>query len=137
MSRTVSRITVDALDAELRQTLTLYHEDVNAAIDRASEQAVKDLVTLTKATAPVGARHGNFRKNIASKEVTKSRGKNRGKTYAWYVKPPDHRLTHLLVHGHATKNGGRTKSNPFLQNAMDQVTPKYINNVEEALKNGR
>lgn len=129
-------IKIEALSDAIAGALDEYHENVITALDNASEQAVKDLVTLTKATAPTGNR-GSYRRHIASKEVTRSLGKNRGKTFAWYVKPPDHRLTHLLVHGHATKNGGRTKSNPFLQNAMDQVTPKYINNVEEALKNGR
>lgn len=129
-------IKIEVLSDAIAGALDEYHENVIVALDNASEQAVKDLVTLTKATAPTGNR-GSYRRHIASKEVTRSSGKNRGKTFAWYVKPPDHRLTHLLVHGHATKNGGRTKSNPFLQNAMDQVTPKYINNVEEALKNGR
>ena len=45
-----------------------------------------------------------------------------------------HRLTHLLVHGHATRNGGRTKANPFLKNALDAVLPEYERAVEEAVK---
>ena len=56
------------------------------------------------------------------------------KRYIWYVKAPDHRLTHLLVHGHATRNGGRTKANPFLKNALDDVLPEYERAVEEAVK---
>ena len=52
----------------------------------------------------------------------------------WYVKAPDHRLTHLLVRGHATKDGGRTKADPFLENALDVVLPEYEQNAREAVK---
>ena len=56
------------------------------------------------------------------------------KKYIWHVKAPDHRLTHLLVHGHATRNGGRTKADPFLQNALDTVLPEYETAVKEAVQ---
>lgn len=120
------------IGAAIERELTLYHQDVTKKVDKLSESAAKDLVKKTKATAPVGAR-GSFKKNIASKQVVKGK---RGSTYAWYVKAPDYRLTHLLVHGHATRDGGRTKADPFLQNAVDEVLPKYEKDVEEVLKNG-
>lgn len=123
----------EALAAAIAEELTVYHRDVTEKIDNLSEQAAKDLVSKTKPTAPVGER-GSFRKNIASKRIEKT---DRGSTYAWYVKPPDYRLTHLLVHGHAKKNGGRTKANPFLHKAVDEVLPSYERSVEEAIKNGK
>ena len=118
------------LGAAIEQELTVYHESVTAKIDAAGAEAVKKLAKLTKATAPVGHR-GKFKRSITSgvKDQTK-----RGNTYVWYVKSPESRLAHLLAHGHATKNGGRTKANPFLQNACDQVLPEYETAVEEALK---
>jgi hypothetical protein len=121
------------LGAVIERELTLYHENVIERLNSLSEAAVKTLVKKTKATAPKGER-GSFRKSIASKLTKKGK---RGNTYAWYVKAPDHRLTHLLVHGHATKDGGRTKANPFLKHAVDEVLPEYEKNVEEALKNGK
>lgn len=126
-------IKLEGLGAAIEQELTIYHQDVNEATDAASAQAVKDLVKKTKATAPVGAR-GSFKKNISSKLLRKNRN---GSTYVWYVKGSDYRLTHLLVHGHATKNGGRTKGDPFLQNAVDQVLPEYEKAIKEALQNGK
>lgn len=120
----------DQLGAALQETLGMYHKDVTERVNTCSEAAAKLLVKKTRATAPVGKR-GSFKKNIASKVSTKSPN---GDTYAWYVKPPDHRLTHLLVKGHATKDGGRTKADPFLQNAVDEVLPEYENNVKEALR---
>lgn len=120
------------LGAAIEQELTVYHKNVLERINALGSEAVKKIAKLTKATAPKGER-GSFKRSITSGEIRKSK---RGNTYAWYVRAPDHRLTHLLVNGHATRDGGRTKGDPFLQNALEQVLPEYEKNVEEALKNG-
>ncbi len=117
------------LGKALQKELTQYHDDVIKRVNTLSEGAAKKLVKLTKATAPVAS--GSFRKNIAAKMTTKG---YRGNVYSWYVKAPDYRLTHLLVHGHATRNGGRTKADPFLANALKTVTPEYEKAVEEAVR---
>ena len=122
----------DLADA-IQQELTVYHQDVTEAVNQLSDKAAKDLVKKTRAKAPVGNR-GSFRKNITSRISRKGRN---GDTYVWFVKSPDSRLTHLLVHGHATRNGGRTKGDPFLSNALDDVLPDYEKAVEEAVKNGQ
>ena len=118
----------DLADA-IEQELTVYHKRVTERVNAAGEEAVKDLVKKTKATAP--KRTGRFRKNIASKTEETPRGNK----YTWYVKAPDYRLTHLLVHGHAKADGGRVPGDPFLRNAVDEVLPKYEQAVEEAVKN--
>lgn len=125
-------VTMEELGAAITEELTLYHENLTEKVNNLSKAAAKDLVKKTKATAPVGAR-GSFRNSITYKRSKKSRG---GDTYQWGAKPPDHRLTHLLVRGHETKDGGRTRGDPFLQNALDEVLPDYEKNVEEAIKNG-
>jgi hypothetical protein len=124
------RIKPGDLGAAIGQELTVYHTEVVEKLDAAGDSAIKKLVKLTKATAPKGER-GSFKRSIASKRLKKDK---RGSTHVWYVKPPDHRLTHLLVHGHATKDGGRTKANPFLKNALDVVLPEYEEAVKEAIK---
>lgn len=118
------------LGAAISQELTIYHQNVVGRIETAGADAVKKLVKLTRSTAPEGARK-QFRRNIASKILKKDKN---GSTYVWYVKPPDHRLTHLLVHGHATRDGGRTKASHFLQNALETVLPEYEKAVKEAVK---
>lgn len=133
MAKIKSRVTVTGLSDALQAELDNYRASTQEAVDACSWRAADRLREITKATAPVGARK-KFKRSIDVKEVYKDRGKYAGRTYVWYVKPPDHRLTHLLVHGHATKDGGRTKADPFLQNAIDQVTPEYLADVEDALK---
>lgn len=120
----------EQLGASIGETLTIYSKNVTERVNVAGSTAAKKLRKLTKATAPVAS--GSYRKNIAIKEET---GRADGmKRFIWYVKTPDARLTHLLVHGHVTKNGGRTKADPFLRNALDQVLPEYERAVEEAVK---
>ena len=120
------------LGEAIAQELTMYHASLRDRVNEAGKAAANKLKKLTKATAPVAS--GSFKKNIAVKEETNA--STGMKKFIWYVKPPDHRLTHLLVHGHATRNGGRTKADPFLKNALDQVLPEYETEVEEAIKNG-
>lgn len=119
----------DLSDA-IKEELTLYHKDVIEQVNEAGESAVKDLVKKTKATAP---KHlGNFRKAITYKAETNTATGD--KTFTWGAKSPKHRLTHLLVKGHAKQNGGRVDGDPFLENALDQVLPEYEREVEESIK---
>lgn len=124
-------ITPKDLGAAIEQELTIYSKDVQERVDGVGRKTIKKLVKLTQETAPIGERNGgNFVTSIASKEVKGVRGSR----FIWYVKPPNHRLTHLLVHGHATKDGGRTKANPFLKRAVDTVLAEYEEGIKEAVK---
>jgi hypothetical protein len=139
------RVHTGELGAALEQELTIYGEDINEGLREVTEESMKKLVKKTRATAPIGRRNGQFRKKITAdyrelrRNGSRSKGQFRGQTVraTWYVKAPDHRLTHLLVHGHEKKGGGRTRANPFLQNALDEVLPEYEKNVEEVLKHGK
>ena len=124
------KVKPEGLLKEINRELTLYHETVLGRINQAAKEAVGELVKKTKVTAP--KQTGEYRKHISSKLLKKSRLGD--ETYVWYVKPPDHRLTHLLVHGHAKVNGGRTKADPFLRNAVDDVRADFEKAVEEAVK---
>lgn len=124
-------INPNQLGEAISRELGIYGKNVTEKVKSLTESAAKELVSRTKATAPIGPR-GTFRKNIAQK---KTKDTAFSSEHTWYVKPPEHRLTHLIVNGHQTVNGGRTKSNPFLQNALDEILPQYQHDVEEAIKN--
>lgn len=143
MSKTKRVIKPDELGKMIDDGLIEYSEELVDRVNEAGSSAMDELVKLTKASAPVGAR-GDFRRDITSRESAAMYGHTKWqrkskyskftlsvKKFIWCVKAPNYRLTHLLVHGHATPDGGRTKANPFLQNALDQVLPEY----EKAIKN--
>lgn len=120
----------------IAEELTLYSKEVQAAVNKAGSRAIKELERKTKDTAPFNARayHQHYADLIATKTEKSRTGDD---VHIWYVKAPGHRLTHLLVHGHDTKDGGRTKADPFLSNALGSVLPDYEQAVEEAVKNGK
>lgn len=130
-------ITSDNLADAIERELTMYHEDVNEKLREVTRKSMTDLVRKTRETAPLGKRRGgNFAASIAGDFRGLKRG-NRKVSATWYVKAPNYRLTHLIVKGHLTKNGDRTKANPFLSNALDEVLPEYENEIKEVLKNGK
>ena len=126
-----NKVTIATFSEIIGKTLTEYRDEVVRKVDSASKEAVEQLVKKTKSTAPKDT--GAFRRHIAMKEQVITHGYNR--KYVWYVKAPHHRLTHLLVHGHAKADGGRVPGDPFLKNALAEVLPAYEKAVEEAVKN--
>lgn len=130
MAKTVKAESLaDAINSELK----LYSKDLTERINVKGLESVKKLVAQTKANAPRGRRGKHYYRSISyDKAKRRTTGSN---IYTWYVKDPEYRLTHLLVHGHQTRNGGRTKANPFLQNALNEVLPEYEKKIEEAIKN--
>lgn len=126
-------VKLEDLGTAISKELTVYSKDVQDKVNKAGRKAVKELERKTKDTAPFNARayHQHYADLIATQSEKSRTG---DETHTWYVKPPGHRLTHLLVHGHDTRDGGRTKGDPFLQNAMDAVLPDYEKEVEEAVK---
>ena len=128
------------LSTQLNERLTIYNEQINEQLREVTRDSMKKLVKETKATAPRGRRNGRYRKHITAdyKSLKSSpRGlKGQDVSATWYVRAPEYRLTHLLVYGHATKNGGRTSANPFLHNAREKVVQEYEQKVQEVLSNG-
>lgn len=133
MAKSTTKIT--DLGEAITQELTTYGKNVQEKVNKAGRKAIKEVERKTKDTAPFNARayHQHFVDLIATKTEKARTG---DETHIWHVKPPAHRLTHLLVKGHETKDGGRTRGDPFLKNALDAVLPDYEKDVEEAVKNG-
>lgn len=130
MSSTSKLIEPKDLAGAISRELTLYSKEVTENVNDCGQDAIKRLVAITKTTAPTGKR-GKFKRAIT---FTEQKAGNGAKLFIWHVKAPEHRLAHLLVNGHATKDGGRTKANPFLADALAQVLPDYEKEVEEACK---
>ena len=131
MPGTHRHITGGQISKAVGDILYEYQTDVLNGINAAGEAAMSDLVKITKRTAP--KQTGKFRRNITFKrELTVA-----GDRFIWYVTGKSYRLTHLLVHGHASRNGGRVPGNPFLANALGKVLPGYESKIEGVLRGDR
>lgn len=129
----MANVTIDALNEAIEKELTIYSKGLIETIDKEAKSHMKDLVKRTKETAPVGRRTKHYRDSISSKKTTDERG---AKSYTWYVKGSDYRLSHLLENGHATRKGGRVQGTKFISKASEPILADYIEKVEEAIKNG-
>ena len=127
---------------QMHRVLTIYSEDINEKIRAITTQTMKQLVKETKATAPRGrsAEKDSYRKHISGdyRGTRKTARGLRGQDIhaVWYVRAPDYRLTHLLVNGHATSKGTRTRSSPFLHNAREKAVSEYEAKLREVISNG-
>lgn len=129
-------IGIEHLAKEIETTLTVYSKETTEKLKSIANKYSKILKKQTKANAPVGKRKdGKYKDSISCKKRWESAN---GVSYVWYVNSKDsnYRLTHLLVNGHVKRNGGRTKPNNFLRDAVSEVTTDYLKEVEEAIKNG-
>lgn len=128
MAKTV--ISISELGDAIAEELALYGAEVVEALNAIGEDAAETFVQLAQESAP--KRTGEYAKSLTY--VVEERSVTGDKTFICGAKAPHYRLTHLLVNGHPTADGGRVPGNPFLQNALEAVLPEYEQNVEEALK---
>lgn len=130
MSTTIS---VDQLGDAINRELTVYNSRIVDGIKKEARKSMTQLVKDTKATAPVGNRKKHYRDSIKSKKISEN---ERSVAYLWYVDGSDYRLSHLLENGHALRNGGRVEGSHFIKRASDPILLRYLQAVEEVIKNG-
>lgn len=126
------RIRGDQLGAALQEALGTYSFQATERINAACEETMKEFVRITKQIAP--RRTNKYQKAIAYQLKEKKRT---GNIYVWCPKPPYYRLTHLIVHGHRTRKGSRTRANDFLEASIDEVQPRFDARLEAAIKGDR
>lgn len=119
----------EAIQTELKN----YTDDVIKGVKNESKRAMDNLVSRTKATAPVGKRRKHYRDSITSKQTKNTPLQA---IYTWFVKGSDYRLSHLLNNGHALRNGGRYAGTQFITKAYNAVEKDYTEAVERVIKNG-
>ena len=135
------KITIDDLADAIGERLTVYQSETAHKVLNVTKKTMRRFVKITKQTAPRQTvnpkrkrtlRAGTFaraiRSTVEDNGLTGSKG-------IWYVGGKEYRLTHLLVNGHQLRQGGRTRGDPFLENALESVADEYIKGIEEAVKN--
>jgi len=130
----MANTSIENLPEAIGRELTQYSDQVAKQVKEETLKAMDSLVEKTKATAPVGKRKKHYRANITSRVLSENK---RAITTQWYVKGSDYRLSHLLEHGHALRDGGRYEGTGFISKAESEVIERYEKAIEEVCKNGK
>ena len=129
----MANIKMDQLASTIDKELTLYGKGITAGVKKVAQKNMRDLVKQTKAHR-YKEDTGAYRKAISSRKLKETLN---SLEMQWYVKAPQHRLTHLLEYGHPTRNGGRTVAYGNLGKSTDQVMENYEREIMEVIKNDK
>lgn len=120
---------VGNLAAELMRTLEEYAdlttESMKAAVDRAGK-TIRDEI---KAGAPVS--RGKYAKSWRTKTTDESSTKKEATVHSTIPGLP-----HLVEHGHAKRNGGRTRAIVHIAPAEEHGIEQLEEDIERAIRNG-
>lgn len=120
------KIPIDRLSAEINKILTEYGEEVQENVDEAAQRVTKAGVKAVKGNASGSfGGTGKYAKGWKSKFET-GRLNSQGIIYNGDLPG----LPHLLEHGHANRNGGRTPGRVHIA----PVEQKIIEDFEKAVK---
>lgn len=122
----------EQLGAAVQEELELYSASVREGVRAEAEKAIKKLVKATKAAAPVGHR-GKFKKAITYVDSTRH---VKSPSFTWGARSPEHRLVHLLVHGHATRDGGRVNSKLPLATLLEEAEKEFEDGLRRVIEDG-
>ena len=125
-------IKIDELARAVQDELEKYREvteDVMVTAARtAGELAKKEI----EANAPRS--HGKRRSGTYAKSWKKIEEQDKTtQIHVTVYSPSQYRLTHLLEHGHALRNGGRTEAQPHIAAAQEAAEKKMIEYLENYL----
>lgn len=123
-------IKTDQLSKEIMAQLTTYTADIVEGMNTAGERVAREGVAELFATSP--KRTGRYWRGWIVESEKSYRGPMRFIVHN-KARP---RLTHLLEHGHATRDGGRTRAQPHIDPAGDKVAADYLAAVGDVIKRG-
>jgi hypothetical protein len=116
-------VRIDDLSKEISNQLSRYTEQVAEEIEVAKDVVTKETVKELKRNSPKNT--GSYAKGWTRKKV--------GKDIVVHNRT-DYQLTHLLEHGHANKNGGRTPGQAHIRPAEEKAIKEFTERVERAVK---
>lgn len=127
-------VQIDQLAKLIAQSLEDFSEDVQEIIENEiNKVTVEALMAIKNSPAIQHMDNDGYRKGFYIKNIYKGRGENKGQ-YRLVIANKKYRIGHLLEHGHAKQNGGRTKEFPHWINGQ-KIADTLPDRIERALKN--
>lgn len=116
----------DAVMEELTEYNALAQETMKKAVTKAGQTVRKEI----QSGAPV--RTGKYAKSWTAKKTRESSTRLEVTVYS----PSRYMLAHLLEHGHAKRNGGRTRAFPHIAPAEEAGEKQLEADIIRGLSNG-
>lgn len=120
------KITVDQLEAEISDILQKYADNVNVCVDKVAVQYAK--IGKRKLETGSPKRTGHYAKGWAY--MTSHSAGDPNSTLYHKTAPS---LTHLLEHGHAKRNGGRTKPIVHVAPVEQEIIEEFTNTLKNEI----
>jgi hypothetical protein len=115
---------INQLSNEIARRLKEYTKEVQEEIKVAQVDVAKDLKNTLEIKSP--ERLGDYKKGWRIKKV---------KNALVIHNKTNYQLTHLLEHGHVTRDGStRTKEKPHIRPAEEVAIRDYLDRIEDAVK---
>jgi len=126
-------LTVNQFETTVNNILADFKDAVNADVEQVTRQVSKEAVRNVKANIDTAGIKGTgaYKNSIKSRVTEKSVNRSSSVIYA---EAPHYRLTHLLEHGHAKVNGGRTNAFPHWSEAERKAITDFEKRLREAIE---
>ena len=122
------RISVDEMADAIMEGLEEYADLAADEVKKAVRKAGKTVKDQISETAP--RRHGDY----AGSWSTRKTGETSQSLQVTVYSRTRYQLAHLLEHGHAKRNGGRTRAFPHILPAQEAGEEQLLADIERALK---
>ena len=117
-----TKISAENLETVIGDYLTEYSQSVKEKINKAADDLSKEAIEELKSTSP----------KKTGKYARAWTGKKEGNKII--IHNTKGQLTHLLEHGHALWQGGRTKAFPHIKPVEQKTIKKYEEGVKKAIE---
>ena len=117
---------IEGVAQEILKQLKYYERKVIEKVNVAKEENAKACLKAIKMKSPKGRRNGEYAKGWRIKRTSKR---------LVIHNATDYQLTHLLEHGHVTRDGAdRTQEKPHIRPAEETAVRNFLKDVERAIE---
>ena len=125
------KISSDEFVKAMEKIMTKYEGDVTDVTRRLVKRAGQEGAEKLRRTSPKDT--GRYARDWSGGRYVKTWS---GAEITVYNEAPTYRLAHLLEHGHALRNGGRTKAIPHIKPVEEEVKQELEKNLRQAIEHG-
>lgn len=127
------KIPIDRLSAEINKILTEYGEEVQENVEEAAQKVTKAGAKAVKGNAQSTFKISKNKKKNYAKGWTSTFETGRLSSQGIIYNKDLPGLPHLLEHGHAKRNGGRTDGRPHIAPVEQKLIEDFVKAVKEAI----